>query len=250
MIASISFALVFLLYIRFSPYKVPYAFFVKHAEASKVNYQNLQLYVFILLLILVPSMTYLFAAFFSGIYNILFLSSPGLIYQLGPNKLMWYIPSVLLSLAVVVYPVIILYKLILKDRYYNYFLRTHIKYGFDIIQLYKPIAWLFVLIAGIMLIFMLDYSTEIYNDKIVLNDFFRMSKKTYQLKEIRAIIFVKNIKSSEGLDPKPHYVIQFADKGSWSTLSGLNDKNKQTEIINFLVLKSQKQIKTLRFDPE
>ena len=180
--------------------------------------------------------------------------NPRIKYQLFIDTDMWYIPAVFLALALLYFPIEVIYKAIFTEmEYAEYTHFTNLKHGYDGMKVFRPMAWGAGLIALVMVFFMSDYYIKIWNFKLDVNDLKSTKEIEYSFKQIKKITYVEYSRSGkEGnvLTEDPHYHILFTDGYLWDTANGLHDLKRQPEIVNFLSNRSNIHIDTLGVDPK
>jgi NADH:ubiquinone oxidoreductase subunit 5 (subunit L)/multisubunit Na+/H+ antiporter MnhA subunit len=234
---------------------VPHKHSVGHLKIDfatlRNKYQKWDILSGILLLILIPGMAYLIGLLFSTIFYSPENKVPGIIYHIATSRLMWFMPGLVLSFALIRFPMTFIYKLILKEDYDEFMLYSDLKTGADGVKILSYMMWISGIGAALLLILLSDYSVNIYKDKIVLNDFLTFTDKTYSFSEIESINHIKPLNPNTGEPEKPSYFIRFKDKGHWDTNRGLeDDNNKQEEIINYLSEKTKLKINVLEANLE
>lgn len=215
------------------------------------KYKKWDILSIILLFILMPGMTYLLGLLFSTLYYSPENENPEIIYHIATSRLMWFMPGLLLSFALIRFPMTFIYKLILKEDYNQFMLYSDLKTGADGMKIMNYISWISGLGSVILLVLLSDYSVDIYKEKIVLNDFLTFSNKSYSFSEIQSINYIQPINPNTGESEKTSYFIRFKDNGHWDTARGLeDDNNRQEEIINYLSEKTKLKINAVQVNPE
>lgn len=233
----------------------PYRPTVSNASISfatlQSKYQKWETFALVPLFIFLPLMTFLFGQLFSVLFDLTVEKEMDIIYNILPEKFIWYVPAGILSFGLIGFPMTATYKLILgEEKYQEYTLFTNIKHGFDGMKVFRPMAWIFGIVATIGVFLLTDYSIKISDNKIMINRFMSLSSQTYSYNQINSIHFVEMVQDKNGGTSNPHYYVKFADNSAWNTFNGLHDENRQREIIEFLSNKSEIKIDTLQFDPE
>lgn len=233
------------------PYKAPKTLSKQHFGTLHSKYKKWDSIGLLFLFILVPSMTWLFGELFLIINSLALSKKPGLIYEVVPDLMWWCIPALILSFGLVTFPMMFFYKSLLEDKYEEYMSYSNMKNGFDGMRVSHSIALALGILSAAILLFISDYTIEIYKDKLVINDLTSISKNnSYNFSQIQSINFVQNIKTSTKITPCPHFLILFTDGNSWNTNSELNDETNQAAIIKILTSGSHQKIKTLSYDPD
>jgi len=244
-------ALVIFLLAKFVPLKLP----VNHSEidfpALKNKYQKWDMLSLILILILIPLMTYLIGLLFSTIFYSPENSESQVLYHIGTSRLMWYMPALVLAFGFVKLPMTFIYKVILKENFDEFILYSDLKTGADGMKIFNYMMWISGIGAIVLMMLLSDYSVNIYKEKIVLNDFLTFTDKTYSFSEIKSINYIQPLNPNTGEPQTPSYFIKFNDDGHWDTSRGLeDDNNRQEEIINYLAEKTKLKVNVLSSNPE
>jgi hypothetical protein len=217
----------------------------------KKKYQKWDILSGILLFILIPGMAYLIGLLFSTIFYSPENNESEIIYHIATSRLMWFMPGLFLSFALIRFPMTFIYKLILKEDYNQFMLYSDLKTGADGMKIINYITWISGLGSVLLLVLLSDYSINIYKEKVVLNDFLTFSNKSYAFSEIQSINYIQPINPNTGKPENPSYFIRFKDNGYWDTSRGLeDDNNRQEEIINYLSEKTKLTINLLKSNPE
>ena len=243
--------LVLFLLAKIAPHKHPVDYLKIDFETLRNKYQKWDKMSAILLFILIPGMAYLIGLLFSTIFYSSENNEREIIYHIETSRLMWFMPGLVLSFALIRFPMTFIYKLILKANYNEFMLYSDLKTGADGIKILNYMMWISGIAAVLLLILLSDYSVNIYKDKIVLNDFLTFRDKTYSFSEIESINHIKPLNPNTGKPENPSYFIRFKDNGHWDTNRGLeDDNNKQEEIINYLSEKNKLKVNVLQANPE
>jgi hypothetical protein len=234
------------------PYKTPECTGQLDFETLSKQYQKWEFFALIPLFTFLPLMTFLFGRTFEVLYNFVLIKPIDSVFTVLPHEFMWFVPAGILSFALVGFPMTLVFRLLLKDRYEEYTLFTNLKHGFDGMKIFIPMAWVLGTVATVILFLMTDYFIAINDKGIVMNEFSTLSEKKYSYTEIESINYVKNTISKDKLTvtPYPHYYIKFSDGDYWNTRTGLVDEMNQKDIVNYIAIKSKKKIDTLSYDPD
>ena len=234
---------------RAFPYKPVEVYGSANLKELGKKYQKWELFGLLLFFILLPSITYLFGRLFLILSTALSSHQANSVFLILPNSYMWFVPAACFAFAIIIFPMNFIYRLILKERYDEYLHFTNLKHGFDGMRIYRPIAWLFGLLATALVFLMSDYSVEVTDKTIILDDFLTTEKKNYTFDQIKSINYVENTisKDQQTVSPNPHYYLKFNDGNYWNTMSGLTDEAKQHEIMQYLSQKSNQKIDTASY---
>lgn len=240
--------LVLLLLAKIFPYKPKQIFSTGNLYILRKQYAKWEFFGVVLFFILTPSLVYGFGSLFFWM-NSFPEKGINLEFLIIPNLYLWFVPATFLTLATFIFPVNLIYRLLLRDRYDEYLHYTNLKSGIDGMRILKFFSWIFGVCAIGSIFLMSDYSIEINDKQVLLNDFFTTDKKVYDFKQIKSISFVENTisKDRKKISPNPHYDVKFDDGNYWNTMSGLNDEVQQDKMMKYLAQKSNHKIDTVSY---
>ncbi len=240
--------LVLLLLAKIFPYKPKQVFTTGNFYILRRQYAKWEFFGVVLFFMLTPSLIYGFGSLFFWM-NALPEKKLSLDFLILPNLYLWFVPAIFLTLAIIILPITLIYRLLLRDRYDEYLHYTNLKSGIDGKKIFKFFSWILAICAIGSIFLMSDYSIEISNKQIVLNDFFTTDKKAYDFKQVSSISFVENVisKDQKKISPNPHYYVKFKDGNYWNTTKGLNDEVQQDKIMKYLAQKSNRKIDTVSY---
>jgi hypothetical protein len=236
------------------PYKPTKA--ITHLSFAELRhkYEKWELFALVPIFICWPLMTWMFGRLFQYLMLFEIDDNPRLKYQLFIDKDMWYIPAVILALALTYYPLELVYKIIFsKEEFAEYIHFTNLKHEYNGMKVFRPMAWAGGFIVVIMVFFMSDYYIKIWNFKIDVNDFKSTRIREYNFRQIKKISYVEYSRSGEDgkvLNQDPHYHLLFDDGNIWDTSTGLHDLKHQPDIISFLSSSANVRVDTLGVDPQ
>jgi hypothetical protein len=220
----------------------------------KRKYEKWELFALVPIFIFCPLMTWMFGRLFQYLMRFEIDDNPRIKYQLFIDSDMWYIPAALMALALLYYPVELVYKTIFsKEEFAEYIHFTNLKHGYNGMKVFRPMAWAAGFIVVIMVFLMSDYYIKIWNFKIDINDFKSTRVKEYNFRQIKKITYVEYSRSGKDgkvISQNQHYHLQFDDGNVWDTSTGLRDPKHQPEIISFLSSRSNIPVDTLGVDPQ
>lgn len=192
---------------RAFPYKPVGVYGMTNLKVLSKKYQKWELFGLLLFFILIPLIVYLSGALFLNLNKALSSNYANSVFFILPNSYMWFVPSAFFAFAIIIFPMNFIYRLILKDDYEEYLHFTNMKHGFDGMKIYRPMVWVLGLLATIAVFLMSDYTIEITDKRITLNDFFTTEKKSYDFKQIESINFVENSISKDKKNLVPIHII-------------------------------------------
>ena len=221
MIAAIATALIFLLIQVFFLHKPkPVANYDLLIAVNKWKYQSLEIFSLIPLFFFIGSITYIFYLLGNDIQNFVTKGDDS-DYSIFPEPNFWLMIGMFFGFGLIITPMEVLYRMILREEYPVYVEYTNRKLGFDGLKVMRSL-YIVLVIAGVALSFLgLNWSVKMKGDTITFNDFFQLQSDTYKADAVVSISHFSQIRNKEGmLEDRPHYKVIFADGREWNT-----DKN-------------------------
>lgn len=195
----------------------------------------------------VPLMTWFFGQIFMAQYRWEIDDNPRVLYQVLPGPDAWYVPGLMVAIALMGPSMTLIYRLLLKDRYAEYELYGSLAHGIDARKIWRAIAILFGIAALVTIFFLNDYYVKIWNFKVEVNELMSSEVKNYSFNQIQKITYVEYSSAGEAsrLEEDPHYLVQFKDRTVWNTLPGWTNAGRKPNFIPFLSQRSGVKIDTI-----
>lgn len=137
----------------------------------------------------------------------------------------------------------------LKEKWSEFMAYYNLKYKFNYERAMVYVLRLISILVIPLTILSLDFYTSFGEKHVKFNRLLGFGTKTYLYTEVSALTRVLKVKAPNGnILAEPHTVIRFKDGAEWSTRSdGSDDQNKNREIINLVLSKTDKQIAEKEF---
>jgi hypothetical protein len=204
-----------------------------------------------LLFVFAPAITWLFGQIFIYQYRFGIGDDPAIFYQLLPETEFWYVPALILAFGLVCYPMLWVYKLLLKERYNDYELYSDLKHGIDGRKVMRLMLIFFGVAALVAMHLVEDYYIKIHKSGIEANSLLELEARHYAFKDVHKLTFFKYNRSSRDstlLEPAPHYQIEFKDHNTYNTRMGLHDIITEPKAVAYISRRSGVKVDTLDVD--
>lgn len=149
-------------------------------------------------------------------------------FAIYPPASFWLAPGMCFGIGLLMPPMELLYRLMLKEEYPVYLEYTNRKYGFDG---YKVVRFLgrVCLLAGVVVSMLgLGWYKEIKDGKIIIGDFGSLTPQAYTMQQIESVTHYKYKRNSKGeAVAEPHYKIRFSDGRVWDTSSNFHEVSQE-----------------------
>jgi hypothetical protein len=206
-------------------------------ENLKNNYSKFEAFDSLINYVVLPLMAFGIGQLLIRFYETTVYVDKNIVFQILPHGL-WYFPATLFAITLLKFPRILIFKLILKNKYDDFIKYLNLKEGYDTQKVITFISLCFGLFSIIIAFLVYDYSIKIFDDKIVKNDFLSITGKSYKFDQINTISEVKDSKSDN-----IYHIVKFNNGENWDTdNSVLNDNKREPEFIKFI--ESKTNIKT------
>ncbi|MEJ8800872.1 hypothetical protein [Pontibacter sp. H249] len=245
MIAAIATAFIFLLLQVFVQHKPkPVANYDKLIALNEWKYKSLEIFSLIPLFFFIGSIAYIFYLLGNDIQGFI-TKSDNSDYSIFPEPNFWLMIGMFFGFGLIITPMEVLYRMVLREEYPAYIEYTNRKHGYNGLKVLRPLCIILV-VAGVILSFLgLNWSVKMRDNTITFNDFFQLQPQTYKAEDVLAIHHFSQIKNKEGvLEQRPHYKVLFSDGREWNT-----DKNMiggsyetYTAMVKHLSIKSGNKI--------
>jgi hypothetical protein len=195
----------------------------------------------------------LYSIIFYGI-SLLFHSRENAIYLIFPSCGTWWIPSFFLGIISSVIPVRYIFKPLLGKRRYNE-LEVYVAGKNRITRkgrkrwtmLFYILSVIVIFVSVIVFSLLYGWRIEIFQDKIVVNQFRKLSEKTYDFNDVAELRQVRSVLDKNRIYKRDFHEIVFKDNYTLSfDRDWLNkDFEEQAEILKFISGKQKLKIKII-----
>ncbi|NOQ72171.1 MAG: hypothetical protein GQ574_09225 [Crocinitomix sp.] len=245
-LAALIILIIFVLIAKVFPYKKSASKPSKHFEALKLEYKAWEWKFALMILVITVVSAFLIKPLLA------FISSSAIapgnsVYYVVPEANIWFVPATILGLAISIYVIDYLGRLILKYRMAEYHHYTNLKHGYDGSKFVKPITWFLLAVAMVVTLGYSNNFISIGEDEIVYHELRTISPKSYSFDEIEGVYYVENKKHDDNLVYDPHYYLEFKDGAIWNTLTGLTQNEKDQEIFKFISFKANLAIEKVPY---
>jgi hypothetical protein len=177
-------------------------------------------------------------------------------YVLLPDQYFFALPAMLVGILLSVFPVDLLFRLLLKKNYAEYVLYGNKMFGIDVSKVFKLMSILLVVPSMILTVLAMDCYAKFTDDQMITNRYWGIGEIAHnysQITRIKSVRFFENLRG-ETIE-NPYHVVYFNDGSSWSTRNTfyradqdlkLSDE-KEKQILTFVAEKCGRQIERYDF---
>lgn len=228
MLSSVLSALIFLLLPLLFPGKPkPVKDYDKLLLVNEYKYKIYEVFSLIPLFFITGVICYVFYLLGNDVQQVYFRSREA-DFAIYPPASFWLAPGMCFGIGLLMPPMELLYRLMLKEEYPVYLEYTNRKYGFDG---YKVVRFLGrgCLLAGVVIsVLGLGWFKEIKGDKIIIDDFDSLTPQVYTMQQIESVTHYAYKRNSKGeAVAEPHYKIRFSDGRVWDTSRNFHEVSQE-----------------------
>jgi hypothetical protein len=177
-------------------------------------------------------------------------------YFMLPDQYFFALPALFLSILLSVFPIDLLYRLLLKENYAEYVLYGNMRFGIDGWKVIRHMSILVVVPPMICAALAIDCYARFTDDQLITNRYWGFGEIAHnysQITRIKSVKFVENLRGE--IIENPYHVVYFNDGSSWSTRNTfysadqdlkLSDE-REKQILIFVAEKCGKQIERYDF---
>lgn len=243
-------SLIFVLFGKYYPVKKSKYQSTKPIGELRKEFWKFDILTLLLFFSLTPIFVIILYNFLGWVSDIRFSQASDNGYLFIPERIMWLVPAIFGGLGLSASAYLKLQKILLQDRYNDYAAYSSLKYGFDADKVSTFVIKFLIVFVTAFFILAINYYAYFDNDKIIISDFFQLTESRYEYKDIEAIKSVDKLIAPNGnVVIDKHYIIDFSDSYKWSSRQGGNSNyKKDTEMINYILIKTGLELKYLEFD--
>lgn len=149
--------------------------------------------------------------------------SPDVVFLSSPD-IAWWIPSLFIGIIFSVFPIILLFKLILGNRYDEFECYSDMKAGFNTNRAFGFVGVVIVGLSLALSVGLFDFYWRFEKDEFAINPFFKLKEIRYSYSEIKELRLISKFRAPNGsLNNSPYYEIVTKTGERWNSKRGPSD---------------------------
>jgi hypothetical protein len=223
---------------------------LRNIEEVAKNYRKYSLLFVVPFVALGILFTFLFYFLIKRLAYYHFSSIDNFILLVVEEDAIWMLPALFLGIMASYFPLTLLSKLLLKEKYDDIMAYSESLYKFDGVKALKVFCISILSMCFLFIILSLDWYTRFTEDSLVENKFFSFTEVTKEYIEIQNIYKASSFQAPNGdIYNGPFYVFDFGDGYLWSTRNKkITVDEFEQEVLTFILIKSNKDVKEILFE--
>lgn len=164
----------------------------------------------------------------------------------------WFFPAFFLAILSSVFPLMVLFKAVLKDKYKEYIAYSNSLYKADGFRALKAVSFILIPICIIVIFLGMNWYTIFTPAEFYKNGYFSLNETVHQYSDTKAIYKIKKFKAPNGnIVEEPYYIIVFIDGYKWSQRDDpVEIGDFETKVLKYIYQKSGKKVENIEYESE